>query len=101
MCGDGTISERHMGNPSFNANNGKLKRLYPFDGGVYFFLMGNTGMLEKPDDYYLLKKEHANYSSIYSLLLTAAEHDWTVLVACENELEGRHGIVNYVFVDLH
>lgn len=51
---------------------GKVRRIYPDDGGTYIELDIPTTPPRPKDGYFRLEQAHSNYNALYSLLLVAA-----------------------------
>jgi len=84
----------------YTVNYGRIARLYPSNGGVYFVLVSGQTAMEPQSGYYLLNKGHPNYEATYDLLYRAADKRWQVLVNTEPELDHDGiAIVQYVIVD--
>jgi hypothetical protein len=78
------------------AEQGKITRVYPDQGDVYFRLNGLTGSAPK-DGYYRLLLTHPNYNALYSLTLAAAVNGTTVTIRTDYDFTpNAHGIVNYI-----
>ena len=87
-------------NWSFQNNFGRVRRLYPDQGGVYFTLTGGQTSMNPQNGYYRLLRSHRNYESLVDLLYMATENRWTLQVRTENQLDSNgHAQVNYFVVD--
>ena len=69
-------------NWNFEKNHGRITRLYPEPGGVYFTFGGNPNeyqtAMNPANGYYFISNTHPNYQSLVNLLYLAAEHDWNL-----------------------
>jgi hypothetical protein len=89
-------AEKHW----YTVNYGRIARLYPSPGGVYFVLVSGQTAMEPRSGYYHLNKGHPNYEATYDLLYRAAEKRWRVQVNTEPELnEYGYALVEYLIVD--
>lgn len=69
-------------NWNFEKNHGRITRIYPEPGGVYFTFGGHPGQwqtaMNPANGYYFIPLTHPNYQNLVNLLYLAAEHDWNL-----------------------
>jgi hypothetical protein len=69
-------------NWNFEKNHGRITRLYPEPGGIYFTFGGKAGefqtAMNPANGYYFISNTHPNYQTLVNLLYLAAEHDWNL-----------------------
>ena len=85
-------------------NHGRITRIYPDSGRVYFHFGGKkkeskTDMNPK-DGYYFIQVSHPNYRAMVDLLYLSAESDWNLKARTQGQLspEG-HAEVVYLVQD--
>lgn len=77
---------------------GKIKRIYPYSNGAYVQL--DYEGLQPRDQYFHLSTEHANYSSLYALIVTAAVNRYQLSIRTDRDISPeQHGEIRYVVID--
>jgi hypothetical protein len=85
---------------SSDQNFGRIGRLYPDDGGVYFRLVGGKTDMNPTSGYYRLEVTHANYNAMLCLLYLAANMAQSINVETAPNLSADgFAIVSYFYVD--
>lgn len=89
-------------NWNFEKNHGRITRIYPEPGGVYFTFGGQPGQwqtaMNPANGYYFISATHPNYQNMVNLLYLAAEHDWNLHARTQPTLgaAGRADVIYFV-----
>jgi len=90
-----------MADNSHEHNFGRISRLYPDDGGIYFTLTGGQTAMNPVSGYYRLETAHGNYGAMAALLYWAANPTRIVKVQTAPDLNpDGFAVVSYLVVDL-
>ena len=88
----------------FENNYGKVKRLYPDGGGIYFTVggPGTQQQMHPQNGYYFISAGQTNYDKLIGLVYLAAQNGWTLKIRTQPSLDAGHANaadVIYLVVD--